>query len=118
MQRISSISGQAAKTIDDVAEPLAIGKPMTVSDAARLLADELKKKARHYADRSQIDLVAYFDIRDCALRPDGRAPDPKALNELKRQGWRSVSFFSVPYSVMLVARDDAPSFLRERAGGF
>lgn len=69
----------------------------------------LSEKAQKYgAECKNIDALMYINIQNQFLAVDSDLPK---VDQLKYQGWRSVSFVFPPYGVILFATSFAPSFL-------
>jgi hypothetical protein len=50
------------------------------------------------------------------IRISGYATAPAVIDELSRQGWRSVSLLAVPYGAVLMASTNAAEFLKTKSG--
>lgn len=69
----------------------------------------LSEKAQRYGPGCKdIDALLYINLQDQFLAPDSHLPN---LDQLRSQGWRSVSCVFPPYGVILFATSRAPSFL-------
>lgn len=74
----------------------------------KALLEKVKKK--NYGPAcSSIDALVYVNLKDQHLATHSSMPN---LDELKSQGWRSVSLLFPPYGVILYADSMAPDFLR------
>lgn len=107
-----------AKTISDVATPFAASTAIPFDRAAELVAETLTEKSLRYGPRlcGTLDAVAYIDLGGSHLYPAEADGAPDALDEFRRQKWRSVSMLSLPYGVILTATASSPDFLRDRLG--
>jgi hypothetical protein len=107
-----------AKSITDVMEPWTSSEAMPFSEAARMIAGSLNRKARHYGrdNSSALDGLVYVDLGGRHLWPLDAPLDDQGAAMLREQGWRSVSMLFLPYAAVLSVRADAPEFLKERAG--
>lgn len=78
------------------------------------VASALSEKATKYgAGCKDIDALIYADLQDTFLEANSPLPNTA---QLQHQGWRSVSLLFSPYGVVLLAKEDAPSFLRGAVG--
>ncbi len=109
---------QEAKTISDVAAPFAASTAIPFDRAAEMVAEAFTEKSRRYGPQlcGTLDAIACVDLGGSHLYPAEAGGASHALAELRRQGWRSVSMLSLPYSVVLTANASAPNFLRDRLG--
>jgi hypothetical protein len=107
-----------AKGIAGVMEPWTNSEPMSLREAARMIADSLAKKAARYGARtcSQIDALVYVDLGGHHLWPLHPPMEAAVAEDLRRQSWRSVSMLFVPYGAVLAVRPEHPEFLRDKAG--
>ena len=71
-------------------------------------------KPNYGAACGSIDALVYVNLKDQHLAPHSNMPN---LDELRSQGWRSVSLLFPPYGVILYAESMAPDFLRALAPG-
>ncbi|TBB60739.1 hypothetical protein ELH43_36890 [Rhizobium ruizarguesonis] len=58
----------------------------------------------------------YREVNSQALRLSVHPETGPSSQELDGQGWRSVSMVLIPYICVLVANEDCPEFLRNKAG--
>jgi hypothetical protein len=109
---------QAAQTVSDVTDPYTPSAAISLDQAAKMVADALAGKARHYAPASIaiLDALVYLDLANSHLGPLESATAPAVIDELSRQGWRSVSLLAVPYGAVLLASTNAPKFLKTKSG--
>jgi hypothetical protein len=109
---------QAAETVSDVREPYACSTAVPFDEAAKMVAEALAGKARHYGqvNCAALDALVYIDLRISHLWPPEARNAADTAAELDRQGWRSVSMLSVPYGAVLTANASAPDFLRANIG--
>jgi hypothetical protein len=107
-----------ANELSDLLEPWEQSKPMTFSHVSVEIVNALADKASRYGARgcATLDALVYVDLRGRHLYPPAHTFEAKVMDELDRQGWRSVSTVFVPYGFVLAARSDAPEFLRRRVG--
>ena len=109
---------QKAKSINDVTDPWLDPVPLSFSDVSVDIAQRLSAKASKYGVQActMLDALVYVNIPGRHLYPLTPKLDPTAAEELDRQGWRSVSMVFIPYSCVLIAKEDCPEFLRNKAG--
>jgi hypothetical protein len=109
---------QAAETVSDVREPYTCSTAVPFDEAAKMVAEALAGKARHYGqvNCAALDALVYIDLRISHLWPPEARNAADTAAELDRQGWRSVSMLSVPYGAVLTANASAPDFLRANIG--
>lgn len=109
---------QAAKSINDVMGSWTFSKPLSFVELSQDLAKSLSGKASRYGAKgcAKLDALVYVNLDGRHLYPRTAKLDPAVTQELGRQGWRSVSMVFIPYSAVIVAKPDCPSFLRDRAG--
>ena len=102
-----------ATTIDDFIEPYHPSANITIAEVLVRITEGLARKKAKYGRCSELDALVYVNLSAHLTKPvmiDG-------LDEVQRQGWRSVSFVQVPYSCVLLAEPSAPDILRDRVGG-
>jgi len=99
----------------------ALWKPYSPPTAVNLeilvpkIVTALSKKVQKYgAGCKDIDALVYINLEHQFLAPDSVLPE---IDQLKSQGWRSVSFVFSPYGVILFATSSAPSFLTGAGAG-
>ena len=105
-----------ARRIADTLERTTWPTPMRRSELVDAVVDALKSKSEKYGSNgcSKTDALIYADITATRfLMPRSVASD---VSGLQRQGWRSVCVLFPPYGIVLLARDSAPAFLRQRVG--
>jgi hypothetical protein len=109
---------EQARQTSDLLEPWHSSKPMPFGDVAAEVAEALAGKASRYGveNCATLDALVYVDLSGRHMYPLEPAPNDRVAAELNQQGWRSVSFVFLPYSVVLVAKPEAPDFLNERVG--
>jgi hypothetical protein len=109
---------QAAETVSDVMDPYTPSTAIPFDRAAKMVADALDGKARHYAPASTatLDALVYVDLPNAHLWPLTSGPTPSVTEELNRQGWCSVSMLCLPYGAVLSATANAPKFLTSKSG--
>lgn len=107
-----------ANEIADLFEPWEESQAMSFSEIAAEIATALADKALRYGPKgcATLDALVYVDLRGRHLYPLAFRIEAGVRDELKRQGWRSVSAVFLPYGFVLVARSDAPEFLIRRVG--
>ena len=104
-----------AATLDELLEPYSPPTSVNLEMLVPEIVTALSKKAQRYgAGCKNIDALVYINLQDRFLAPDSDRPK---IDQLKSQGWRSVSFLFPPYGVMLFATSIAPSFLTEVGPG-
>ena len=105
-----------ARRISDMLEPVTWPTPMRRVELVNAVTDALESKSKKYGLHgcSRTDALVYADITSTrVLVPRSIAHD---VSRVQRQGWRSVSVLFPPYGIVLIARDSAPTFLRNLAG--
>jgi len=109
---------QKAKSINDVTGPWHDSEPLSFTDVSRDIAESLSAKASKYGVQAcaKLDALAYVNIPGRHLYPLTPKLDPTAAEGLHRHGWRSVSMVFIPYSCVLVAKEDCPELLRSKTG--
>lgn len=109
---------QKAKSINGVTDPWHDSEPLSFTDVSRDIAESLSAKASKYGVKAcaKLDALVYVNIPDRHLYPLTPKLGPTAAEELDRQGWRSVSMLFIPYSCVLIAKEDCPEFLRNKTG--
>ena len=109
---------QAAESMSDVMDPYTPSVAVPFDRSAKMVADALAGKARHYAPATTaaLDALLYLDLANSHLWPLEPGPASAVTDELNRQGWRSVSMLSLPYGSVLTASSNAPEFLKSKAG--
>ncbi|MFN8390098.1 MAG: DUF1780 domain-containing protein [Bdellovibrionota bacterium] len=83
-----------------------------------ILSSALESKCRRYAqalDRAQLDCLVSLMHEFALIDTVGEFEVSQAI---KKQGWRSVSFFKHPVACVAHVTKDAPEFLRSRLGSF
>lgn len=96
--------------LSELFEPYHPSKPITLKELVIRLELSLEKKAQKYGKDgcSGLDILVYVDLDTMFLKSDSPLPD---LEKLVRQGWRSVSITTPPYSHVFFANKNAPEFL-------
>jgi len=103
-----------AKGIEDVELPVSWPRPMEYAELIPLVTQALWAKWQKYRSGcSSLDTLVYVDLEHTHLAPNSVLSD---VEDLKAQGWRSVSMFFIPYAAVLVATPPAADFLLERVG--
>jgi hypothetical protein len=94
---------QAAQAVSDVTDAHTPSAAISLDKVAKMVAAALAGKARHYAPASiaNLDALVYLDLANSHLWPLEPAPARAEVDELSRQGWRSVSLLAVPYGAVL-----------------
>ena len=110
---------QAAETVSDVREPYTCSTAVPFDEAAKMVAEALAGKARHYGQVNCAALDARLEIHlkiSHLWPPEARnAADTAA--ELDRQGLAlGVDAAPVPYGAVPTANASAPDFLRANIG--
>ena len=59
--------------------------------------------------------MIYLDFANSHLGLLESATAPAVIDELSRQGWRSVSLLAVPYGAVLMASTKAPEVLKTKS---
>lgn len=104
-----------AKTIGEIAEPYSAPTPISLKTLMPKIVLAMSKKAQKYGSKcNRIDALLYINLQNQYLSPDSDWPQ---VDQLKAQGWRSVSFVFPPYGVILFALPSAPSFLNKIGPG-
>ncbi len=103
------------RSLNDLVEPGVISSSPASPDEVLGLVHEacLKKHAKCGVSCGGVDALVYVNLERRHLYPTGPWPD---TTELEDMDWRSVSVIMEPYAAVLLARNDAPSFLRVVAG--
>ncbi len=108
---------KSARSSEDLLEKYTPPKKMSGTQVVEFLKPTLSKKLNSYAGRgisfSDIDVLVYLNLQEYILDLD--TPFPK-LDELKEQGWRSLSVFGNSYCRVLFAEQSAPHFLCTHVG--
>jgi hypothetical protein len=103
-----------ANTIRDVKGPPISPKPITYSEIIDLIIERLAvKKLAHYPPevRENLDILVYVNLENNFLDLKSTYSN---LDELKRQGWRSVSMImDYNHSHVFHATVSAPEFIRQ-----
>lgn len=104
-----------AKTIEDTYLPVRAKTPLLYPEVFTLVTNELARKANRYGRKvcSELDALICVHLLNRYLDPNS---SPPRYANLLAQGWRSVSFFHLPYSHVIYAAESAPDFLRHFAG--
>ncbi len=98
-----------AKSLDDVMEHNSPPASVSLFELVPEIVDALSEKAQKYGTGcNDIDALVYVNLGNRFLAPNSDMPN---LDELRSQGWRSVSVVFPPYGVILFARSAAPDFL-------
>ena len=107
---------ERAKRYSELLTPYRSSEPKSPDEIAEDVTNSLEKKAKLYGVNtcSDLDALAYVNLQGRHLWP--LEPFPNNLEGLLTQGWRSVSVLFVPYSIVLIANDSAPLFIRECVG--
>jgi hypothetical protein len=105
---------KAAGSLQDLIEPGVISsRPAPPDEVFDFVRDACRKKHSKYGHSCQdVDLLVYVNLKERHLYPIEPWPNNADLGAM---GWRSVSFIMEPYARVLLARADAPSFLRVAA---
>ncbi len=105
----------AASKVEDLLKPYQAGTPLTVNKVVPKVAERLRSKQERLARElcSELDALVYVNRPEYYGRAEPLAVD---VSELEAQGWRSVSVLLVPVACVLLARREAPAFLRAVAG--
>jgi hypothetical protein len=104
-----------ATSLDELLEPYSSQTSVNLEMLVPEIVTALSEKAQRYgAGCKDIDALVYINLQDKFLAPDSGWPK---IDQLKSQGWRSVSFVFPPYGVILFATSIAPSFLTEAGPG-
>ena len=105
-----------ARRIRDTRESVTWPTPMKKAELVDFVAEALEAKSKKYgcAGCATIDALVYADITSSRFLV--RRSLAKDLRRLESQGWRSVSVLFPPYGIVLLARDAAPTFLRQLVG--
>ena len=87
------------------------GKPRPVPwiDVVRLVNERLSNKTAC----ADIDALIYINLPQTILDMNSPKPDFCSIDKL---GWRSVSVVYLPFSVVMIAADNAPSFIKNAVG--
>jgi len=102
-----------ANSLDELLEPYSPPTPVELLELVPEIVQSLSEKAMKYGAKcSDIDALVYVNLKNQYLEVDSDIPD---LDELRSQGWRSVSLLFPPYGVILFAGPMAPDFLRTLA---
>lgn len=109
---------QAAQTVSELTDPYTPSTAISLDQIAKTVANALVGKARHYAPASiaTLDALVYLDLANSHLWPLDPPPAPAVIDELSRQGWRSVSLLAIPYGAVLTVGTNAPEFLKTKCG--
>ncbi len=107
-----------AKQASDVLEPWTSSEPMSFGEVSQMIAEGLAKKASHYGvnNCSKLDALVNVDLSGRHLWPLESNLEAEVTDSLNQQGWRSVSKLLLPYGLVLIAKPDAPDFLKDNAG--
>ena len=113
--KVEANKRHAATRLDDLGAPYHPSSPMEPAKVADRLVAELAKKASHYGPKTCLDLDAlvYINLQKWHLYPISQIKVPE---ELRSQGWRSVSFIFSPYSHVVFTTSEAPDLLRGYEG--
>lgn len=89
--------------------------PISYKKIFELVTAALSKKALRYGKVgcSNLDALVYVNLQNRFLNPNSNISN---FNILVSQGWRSVSFVNPPYSHVIFAHENAPKFLKAKAG--
>ena len=99
-----------ANSLDELLEPYSPPAPVEFQVLVPEIAQALEKYARTYgAGCSAIDALVYVNRGNQYLAPHSDIPN---LDELRGQGWGSVSLLCPPFGVILFVGPMAPDFLR------
>lgn len=96
-------------SIEELFEPWRNSKPVSWGDVVTVVLERLSHKTA-YAD---IDALAYIDLEQTFLDISSAKP---SFTDITKLGWRSVSIVYIPYSVVMSATNNAPSFLKSVVG--
>lgn len=103
-----------AQSIADLGQPYSPPVPIDLKSLVPEVAAALSEKATKYGTGCKdLDALIYVDLKDTFLEANSLVP---STAELEHQRWRSVPLLFSPYGVVLVARTDAPAFLRGASG--
>jgi hypothetical protein len=98
-----------ATSLDELLEPYSPPTSVNLEMLVPEIVTALSEKAQRYgAGCKDIDALVYINLQDQFLTPDSDLPE---MDQLKSQGWRSVSFVFPPYGAILFATSSASSFL-------
>jgi len=105
-----------ANSLNELLEPYSPPTSIDLQILVPTIVQELSKKANKYGVRgcSNIDVLVYVNRKDQYLAANSDIPN---LDELRSQGWRSVSLLFPPYGVILFLGTTAPDFLCELEPG-
>jgi len=103
------------KNLENLLKPYNPTETLSLKSTIELISKKLFKKSEHYPsiEKSQLDILVYINLKN--LHFYDKSPE-FPLDELRKQGWRSVSFVWPPYSVILFANKDADDSLTSRVG--
>lgn len=102
-------------SLDALLEPYSPPTSVSLEMLVPEIVNALSEKAQKYgAGCKDIDALVLVNLQDQFLAPDSDMPK---TDQLKSQGWRSVSFLFPPYGVILFATCSAPLFLTEVGPG-
>lgn len=109
---------EQAEHVSDLLEPWTSSAPMSLRATSMEIVKALAEKAAHYGAKNcaTLDALVYVDLSGHHLWPLEPQQDSEVTAELDRQGWCSVSFIFAPYGVVLMAKPNAPDFLKDRVG--
>jgi hypothetical protein len=96
-------------SIEELFEPGQNSKPVPWGNVVALVLERLSHKTAH----ADIDSLVYIDLGQTFF--DVRSAKP-GFSEIAKLGWRSVSVVHIPYSVVMSATNNAPSFLTSLVG--
>lgn len=105
----------AAKNLKELTESYQPSVPMAFGELVNLINAKLWGKATHYGRKtcSELDALVYIDLKE---RHFNSVAETEVPNDLRMQGWRSVSFVFSMCSHVLLATPAAPDVLREFEG--
>ena len=104
-----------AKSLAELSEPYSPPTPVTLATLVPKIVVALSEKSQKYGTGCKdIDALVYVNLHDHYLEAHSDMPP---LDELKRQGWRSVALLFSPYGVILFAEPTAPDHLTEKYPG-
>ena len=104
-----------ATSIEDTLLPYTSPTPISYNKIFQLVTAALSRKALRYGKDgcSNLDALVYVNLQHRFLNPN---TDMVNFDILLSQGWRSVSFVTPPYSHVIFAHENAPAFLKAKAG--
>lgn len=103
-----------AGKIEDILVLIESSAKMSYKELYEITADGLSEKFKIYGLKGceSLDALVYINQK----RFLDTSSDVSAFDKLMSQGWRSVSILFLPYSHVIYAKKDAPTFLRNNVG--